>query len=94
MDCYWNSSQNPEVHFNNAICHHFAVNFLYHFHMQEKINFNNSAIELEKDLQNKDRQNVSLSTVSENVLNYEYTQSFQEPVEMRFLLSAIPVHPC
>lgn len=62
--------------------------------MQEKINFNNSAIELEKDLQNKDRQNVSLSTVSENVLNYEYTQSFQEPVEMRFLLSAIPVHPC
>ena len=62
--------------------------------MQEKINFNNSAIELEKDLQNKDRQNVSLPTVSENVLNYEYTQSFQEPVEMRFLLSAIPVHPC
>ena len=62
--------------------------------MQEKINFNNSAIELEKDLQNKDRQNVSLSTVSENVLNYEYTQSFREPVEMRFLLSAIPVHPC
>ena len=62
--------------------------------MQEKINFNNSVIELEKDLQNKDRQNVSLSTVSENVLNYEYTQSFQEPVEMRFLLSAIPVHPC
>ena len=62
--------------------------------MQEKINFNNSAIELEKDLQNKDRQNVSLSTVSENVLNYKYTQSFQEPVEMRFLLSAIPVHPC
>ena len=62
--------------------------------MQEKINFNNSAIELEKDLQNKDRQNVPLPTVSEKVLNYEYTQSFQEPVEMRFLLSAIPVHPC
>ena len=62
--------------------------------MQEKINFNNSAIELEKDLQNKDRQNVPLPTVSEKVLNYEYTQSFQEPVEMRFLLSVIPVHPC
>ena len=62
--------------------------------MQEKINFNNSAIELEKDLQNKDRQNVSLPTVSENVLNHEYTQSFQEPVEMRVLLSVIPVHPC
>ena len=62
--------------------------------MQEKINLNNSAIELEKDLQNKDRQNVSLPTVSENVLNHEYTQSFQEPVEMRFLLSVIPVHPC
>ena len=69
----------------------FCSKLFHHFYMQEKINSNNSTTELEKDLQNKDRQNVSLRTACEKGLSYKYTLPFQEPVEKRFLLSVIPV---